>query len=739
MKQDNHQNNGSFSASINLAAKRYENVLEAAKAYTAAGISVTPVIGKSPFLDDWNGIRIKEEELPLHFNNGGGVGALLGEISGGVVDVDLDVAQAVRVAKLLLPDTLGYGRERNPNSHQLFLCAPIPETKKYQLPKEMANALGFGSNVGMLVELRSTGLQSVFPPSIHPTAGDKYIWDGGEILKTNGEELKGYVLEVATATLLSLWSQQGTRQDFFLAAAGYLGRHLDHERVRAILDATAAATADEEEAKREQSVRDTLKKLENGDPATGGPTLDELAPGVPRLLAKWWGWKSNGARGQKQSAPTHDELRDRWLEENPSTAFGLGEWHRCKNGIWVPIDALAIEREISGVMEAAKNEGVRPSASVLDSVARLARAKAAVPDGSWDKADILVCSNGTLDISKLTLREHRPEDYALSSVPYAYDPEATAPAWESYIESTVPGAADFLKEFAGYSLTPETLHELAVWLYGPPGSGKSTFIEGLRAMLGPRSGGLGLADVQSNRFALGSLLGKTLVVATEQPSDYIKSTHIINAIISGEEIMIEKKFKDRFPIVPKAKVCWAMNDLPRVGDANSGLFRRVKVVTFPERKTQTDPGVKEKIKTEGSGILNWALEGLRTLRERGCFEIPACVSEATEEFQKTNDVPALFVEEACIASKEEQIQSSTLYNAYKRWCEINGHKHQSNTSISGEWKRLGYTKKTINGRKFYQGLKLNREWVEEHHPLTDLKLPDLDFELDDIPELELEA
>lgn len=240
-------------------------------------------------------------------------------------------------------------------------------------------------------------------------------------------------------------------------------------------------------------------------------------------------------------------------------------------------------------------------------------------------------------------------------------------------------------------------------------------------MLGTRSGVLGLAEVQRNRFALGSLPGKTLVVATEQPSDYLKSTHIINSIISGEETPVEKKYKDAFTIVPTAKLCWAMNDLPRVSDANSGLFRRVKVVTFPLLKPKVDTELKKKIRSEGAGILNWALEGLRTLRERGCFEIPACVSEATKEFQKTNDVPALFVEEACIASEGEKIQASKLYDAYKEWCFINGHKPQSSTSISGEWQRLGYTKKTVNGRKYYQGLKLNLEWVSEHDLASTLK------------------
>jgi D5 N terminal like len=67
------------------------------------------------------------------------------------------------------------------------------------------------------------------------------------------------------------------------------------------------------------------------------------------------------------------------------------------------------------------------------SVEELARAKVFVPDEVWDaNDDILVCQNGTLEISSDTLREHRPGD----STPSEPSLTSSTPA-TSGLETTV--------------------------------------------------------------------------------------------------------------------------------------------------------------------------------------------------------------------------------------------------------------------------------------------------------------
>lgn len=403
----------------------------------------------------------------------------------------------------------------------------------------------------------------------------------------------------------------------------------------------------------------------------------------------------------------HDELRDRWLELYPDRAFSRGDWWEYGAGFWQPIDPVAIEAQIMDVLERGRDEGVKVTGNLIGSVLRLAKAATFVDMASWDAdTDLLVCANGTLEIGERRLREHRPGDHATGALPYEYDPDAAAPVFLEVLHEAVPESVAFLQEFAGYCLTTDTSLETALWFVGPRGSGKSTVIEGLQAMLGPRHGILGLAEIESSPFALAKIPGKTLLTSTEQPASYLKSTHVIDALISGEPLIIDRKYRDAEQYAPVAKVIWAMNDEPRIGNTTSGIFRRVKVVEFPMLKRTPDPRVKNAIKNEGAGVLNWALDGLTRLRERGHLEIPAPVRRATEEFERTNDLPATFIEEECVRGANLEAASGLLYSRYRGWCDDNGLKAQGSNRLAKDWERLGFEKKQVSGRKFWRGVAL---------------------------------
>jgi putative DNA primase/helicase len=447
-----------------------------------------------------------------------------------------------------------------------------------------------------------------------------------------------------------------------------------------------------------KNVYDTQEKRDLGEKYSGGTTLNGIQDGLAAKLVSAAGlsrgrYERDGrerwAAAEGAKVP-QSVLRDRWIERHPGHVHSRGTWWKYGAGYWTPVDDDVIERQIMHVIE--DSDGAALSSTVLGSVAKLARLETHVPADAWDQdPGLIVLGNGTLEVfNGRKFREHSPEDYATSALPFDYDPEAHAEVFEAVLLDRVAlETTALLQEFAGYCLTRETDLETALWLHGEPGGGKSTIIEGFTTMLGDRHGILGLAAIERSRFALASIPGKTLLTSTEQPAAFVRTTHVVDAIISGEEIDVEGKFKDAYKIKPVAKLLWAMNELPRVPSAVDGLFRRVKVIPVPPLpEGERDPQIKEDIRSEGAGILNWALDGLDRLMERGHFAFPETVLDATQEFKDHSDVTNLFVKERLEFVGGEEVKSSALYRNYKYWCIDNGHTPKSSTALASDWKRL---------------------------------------------------
>jgi hypothetical protein len=144
----------------------------AAERYTKRGWSVIPIPhrSKNPGLKGWERMRLTAESLDYHFNGRPqNVGVLLGEPSGWLIDVDLDHPRAVELAPqfLALTPTI-FGRAGNPRSHWIYRVTGPLATKKFR-----------SKSAGMIVEVRSTGMQTVFPPSTHET-GEAIRWEEEE-------------------------------------------------------------------------------------------------------------------------------------------------------------------------------------------------------------------------------------------------------------------------------------------------------------------------------------------------------------------------------------------------------------------------------------------------------------------------------------------------------------------------------------------------------------------------------
>ena len=115
---------------------------------------------------------------------------------------------------------------------------------------------------------------------------------------------------------------------------------------------------------------------------------------------------------------------------------------------------------------------------------------------------------------------------------------------------------------------------------------------------------------------------------------------------------------------------------------------------------------RKNVTLTGSGILNWALDGLDRLNKQGKFTITKNVRNATANYKKMADIPAKFVNDMCVLAPDYSEQSSILYGAYKEWCDRNGHKSISITAIAEDWRRLGFERYGSGGQNRWRGVQL---------------------------------
>ena len=251
-----------------------DSQLAIATAYVRRGWWVVPIPlkEKAPRLAGWQNLRLAGSDLLSSFSGPPmNIGVLLGEPSG-IVDVDLDAPEAAKLAVELLPPTDSiFGRNGSPASHRL-----------YKATINGRPSVKFTGPAGdSLVEVRSTGSQTLFPGSVHPS-GDWIDWDtNGEPQNVDLPELETAVRELSAACLLRRrYPESGSRHDFALGLAGGLLRAgWSVPRVERFVEVIAEDAGDEEVADRVRVVAGTKRIIDRGGAVTGWPSLGKLIDG----------------------------------------------------------------------------------------------------------------------------------------------------------------------------------------------------------------------------------------------------------------------------------------------------------------------------------------------------------------------------------------------------------------------------------------------------------------------------
>jgi putative DNA primase/helicase len=172
--------------------------------------------------------------------------------------------------------------------------------------------------------------------------------------------------------------------------------------------------------------------------------------------------------------------------------------------------------------------------------------------------------------------------------------------------------------------------------------------------------------------------------------DYLIAETMLKSFTSGDRMTFQRKFREPVHAVPTAKIMISTNQLPQFADKSMGLWRRLIFVPFeniyPEHRQ--NPNLADELSEELPGIFNWALAGLKRLRQAGHFIQPARCKQAVAEYRRDVNPARAFLLDNYVAGLEyEGLPSMEVYQSYVRWCEANGYRPMNHNNFGKEAKR----------------------------------------------------
>lgn len=400
------------------------------------------------------------------------------------------------------------------------------------------------------------------------------------------------------------------------------------------------------------------------------PTLEErFAPAVLKSIQK-----------SADSAPTESMIVDEIISKHNIIFIDHVGFYEWDSRVW--------RKQTDGIIKnyADKLYGKRFATSQrVNAVCNLLKSRS-ICDISFDRNPVLTFQNGTLEIETGKFRDFSQADYCSIIMDYDYDPSASCPTWEQFIEDVTdeePRRAENLQFIAGYTLIPDCRYQKVFILVGNGGNGKSVYLDIIQRLFGNSN----VTHVEPTGlpqdFQRIRLKDSLLNIGADINSDFSKGEirEWLLKIADGTSIQACYKGKDHVDFIPRCKLVYACNAIPTAEIIN-GLSRRMLFIDFPCQYVETpdpknpkqkprDINLIPKLTKELSGIFNWAYAGYKLLTTVNYFTDTPEQGTLLQQFEQTSNPVMVFCEDREFHGTQSR---DDIYEWYTSWCERTGHR-----------------------------------------------------------------
>jgi len=292
--------------------------------------------------------------------------------------------------------------------------------------------------------------------------------------------------------------------------------------------------------------------------------------------------------------------------------------------------------------------------------------------------DYINLLDGVLDLKSFEIKPHSPEYVSTVQLPFEYNNCLATPCFNKYLDDITCGDKDLqlvLQEMAGYCLCNSTSAEKAFFLVGNGCNGKSVFAKILQNLVGEGNYANTNLTALGGSFGLASLINANVNIAAENSGAKI-SSEIFKALVSGDTVEINRKYRDALSVALHVKLVLLFNSLPDSDDLTYGFFRKIIIIPFKRtfKSNEIDVELPAKLEKELSGIFHWSIEGLKRLQQNSyVFTFCRACEIELEKYKKSLNPVSEFFDEVFCFDPHSKIKRTAVYQNYVRFCTENAY------------------------------------------------------------------
>lgn len=324
--------------------------------------------------------------------------------------------------------------------------------------------------------------------------------------------------------------------------------------------------------------------------------------------------------------------------------------------------------------------------------------------------------NGYYDPTCDSMKEHNPRYYEIGVIPWEYTPSRFPSmyklvqrgsgilretidkplAFNEWLDQAIPDKEDqtMFFQYLGYTMSLATGKQKFLMICGPGGTGKSTLLSVVEAIIGKANiSNISLQGLQE-RFSPGELYLKQANICADIPLSALSEVDMIKKLTGEDTISADRKFKSNFSFRSYARLFFSANDIPvNLSDRTNAFYRRMLILKMDYKPEVVDSDLLDKLKDEIPNIITRVVEEYYC--SCGNIDESSNSREYVKMAHKNSDTVEAFIDDRCEINTESRINRTSLYREYCNYCDNEGRKYLTQNGFYKALEAKGY--KQIKG------------------------------------------